>query len=158
MKTYRDNVAMLISNSSGKLLACHRADKRGVWQLPQGGIEAGELPLEAMYRELREEVGICDIEVVGRLPGRIKYDWPKGLMPDSPYCGQSQIYFLLRLADGIAPDLTRCRPAEFDDYKWLNVEEFLTLVDGFKRNAYVRAIGGLIKLYPGYMAESQVVV
>ena len=58
MPEFRPNAAALILNRSGELLVCERINDRGAWQFPQGGIDEGESALEAMYREVLEEVGI----------------------------------------------------------------------------------------------------
>ena len=55
---YRLNVAGILRNSKGKVLVGERLGKDGAWQFPQGGVDDGETALEALYRELEEEVGI----------------------------------------------------------------------------------------------------
>ena len=62
---FRENVAIIVSNSEGKVLLCARADNPGFeWQFPQGGIDKGESVLEAAYRELSEETGIKEVELI----------------------------------------------------------------------------------------------
>ena len=75
---YRPNVAMVVINSTNKVLICRRKNTR-TWQFPQGGIDNGEDIKKAMYRELSEEVGLskADVSLVGESEGTITYEIPK---------------------------------------------------------------------------------
>ena len=66
-REYRRNVAIVVVNHAGLVLACHRSDSTGIWQIPQGGIEEGESDEEAMHRELEEEIGTSDVDILGKL-------------------------------------------------------------------------------------------
>jgi len=78
---FRANVAMIVCNRLGKLLWTKRIGNDG-WQFPQGGMQPGESPEQAMYRELREEVGLCaaDVSVLGESQGWLRYRLPKRLI------------------------------------------------------------------------------
>ena len=78
-----------------------RRVNRDGWQFPQGGMNTDETPLEAMYRELREETGLLPehVEVLGATPGWLRYRLPRRCVRrgDRPVCiGQKQVWFLLR--------------------------------------------------------------
>ena len=56
----------IIFDEQGRVLLCHRRDK-DLWNLPGGGVESGELPTDAVIREVQEETGLE--AVVERLVG-----------------------------------------------------------------------------------------
>ncbi|HIE82962.1 MAG TPA: RNA pyrophosphohydrolase, partial [Dehalococcoidia bacterium] len=94
---FRPNVGIILMNNAGDVLLARRTGM-DAWQFPQGGIEFGELPDEAMYRELQEEIGLCDNEVrlIASTRDWLKYRLPKKFVRQSqrPLCiGQKQIWF-----------------------------------------------------------------
>ena len=101
---FRANVGIILANSDNKLMLGGRVGARG-WQFPQGGMEQGEEPIEAMFRELHEEVGLveADVEVLD-----VTSDWLRYKLPDKfirrhslPLCiGQKQRWYMLRLTSG----------------------------------------------------------
>lgn len=149
---YRKNVAIFVLNDEGLILACERSDVRGAWQLPQGGVEPGESPLEAMYRELLEEIGCCEVEILHQLEEAIRYDWPPQHQ-EKGYIGQEQVYFLVRLKPGAAIDLERAESPEFQSIEWINAAEFSLRAGGFKREAYLLALERLLQALPGTIRE-----
>ncbi len=147
-KIFRKNVAVFVLNASGKILCCHRSDIEGAWQVPQGGIEADETEEEALFRELDEEIGTNDVEVLSKLPTPIRYEWPKELH-NRGFHGQEQVYFLVRLKNEEAINLQKNEPhIEFDKYEWLNAKDFLSRVSGFKKDAYQLALQMFQDHYP----------
>ena len=100
---FRENVAIIVCNSEGKVLLCARADQKGYdWQFPQGGIDIGESVLEAAYRELREETGITDVDFIKEMPEGVKYYFPDAVKikfskNGQQNVGQNQHYVLFRL-------------------------------------------------------------
>ncbi len=147
---YRRNVAIVVINEQGKLLACERSDLPGVWQLPQGGVEEGESEEKACGRELKEEVGIERFELIGCLPEKICYDFPEKHPQWREYVGQEQSYFLVRVNGSPVIKLNCQEKAEFRASEWLSVEEFLSRLSGFKTAAYTKGILGLKQLYPDF--------
>lgn len=98
MKTYRKNTAAIILNAENEILLFQRADLPQIWGFPQGGIETSETPEQAVVRELEEEIGTQDFEIIGKYPELLRYDFPEGMtFPDWSYDGQEQQYFLIRL-------------------------------------------------------------
>ncbi len=148
---YRANVGIILSNHAGRLLWARRIGQEA-WQFPQGGIQACETPMEAMYRELREEIGleINDIKIIGRTRGWLRYRLPEKLIRrgSGPLCiGQKQVWFLLRLMcdeSHVCLDLTD-KP-EFDSWRWVTYWHPLREVVPFKRRVYQRALHELAPL------------
>ena len=147
MTIYRQNVAIVVLNLAGLILACQRADKYKGWQLPQGGIELNESPLDAMFRELKEEIGTNKVEVIGQLPHTITYDWPSELKYRG-YHGQEQYYFLVRLKEEHAVCLSTATSNEFDNFEWLGMGDFSKRIIGFKKDAYMQALEQLSRQFP----------
>lgn len=145
---YRPNVAIVLIKDDRTVFWAHRAANDG-WQFPQGGMRTDETPIEAMYRELREETGLRShhVEVLGSTPGWLRYRLPKRyLRHDSrPLCiGQKQVWFLLRmLTDDSDLDLERSQPPEFCDYRWVDFWYPVQHVIPFKRKVYQRALAML---------------
>ena len=143
-KNYRPNVAAIIVSSSypeeKKIFVAERSDISGMWQFPQGGIDAGETPEEALFRELEEEIGTAEIEVIGEYFDWISYDFPKHIAKKMhPYCGQTQRYFLVRLKDETLVNLETEHP-EFKDHRYIDVDSVLDLVATFKKPVYEQVI------------------
>ena len=98
---YRANVGIVVCNNKKKVLWAKRTNE-DAWQFPQGGINEGESPKEAMFRELKEEVGLepSHVEIIARTKDWLRYDVPKNWIRKDwrdRYKGQKQIWFLLRL-------------------------------------------------------------
>jgi putative (di)nucleoside polyphosphate hydrolase len=151
-RKYRKNAAAFVINQSGQILACRRADKYHSWQIPQGGVDAGESLEEGMLRELEEEIGTRDVEVIGALPQPIRYDWPPHVQKHG-YHGQEQHYFLVRLRAETKINIQAHLPAEFDQTDWVGAQEFLNRLDGFKAAAYTEALQQLKTKYPDTFAD-----
>lgn len=140
---YRPNVAGILQRpSDGSILICERLSPPGAWQFPQGGVDKGESPEQALRRELEEEVGIkeADYEVVEQRGG-YRYEFPGGVLKWGKYGGQEQTYFLcrLKLAD-VAIDVDRPH-REFSSYRWIRPEEFeLGWLPLFKREVYAAVL------------------
>ena len=147
-KSYRKNVAAIVLNNSGNILLCERSDIPNAWQVPQGGIDEGEGVEEALLRELEEEIGNKDVEIIDRLPYTIKYDWPEELHRNG-YCGQEQIYFLVSLKDENKIDLeANDEHQEFVSFEWVSLEVFFERVSSFKKDAYKKAMSDFLERNP----------
>jgi putative (di)nucleoside polyphosphate hydrolase len=136
----------MLTNEHGQLLWARRVGGRDAWQFPQGGISAGESPLQALYRELYEEVGLSPeaVEVLGSTKGWLRYRLPTQFVRASqkPRCiGQKQKWFLLRLLeDDAAVQLNLNEKPEFDHWQWVSYWYPLNQVISFKREVYRRAM------------------
>ncbi|MEE3743925.1 RNA pyrophosphohydrolase [Campylobacter porcelli] len=143
-KRYRPNVAAIILSPSYplecKVFIAQRYDISGAWQFPQGGIDEGESPKEALFRELEEEIGTSEVEILCEHPKWLEYDFPENIAKKmAPYDGQIQRYFLVRLKPNAKIDLATKHP-EFDDYCFLPVNDVLSKVNHFKKGAYAKVL------------------
>lgn len=148
---YRPCVGLALFNAEGLVFIGRRADKTKrehvapghAWQMPQGGIDAGETPLAAARRELREETGVTSAELIGELPGWLSYDLPVDIGNEAwkgRWRGQAQRWFAFRFTgkddeidilntpDGHKP--------EFDGWRWARLEETPELIIPFKQGVY----------------------
>jgi putative (di)nucleoside polyphosphate hydrolase len=142
---YRPNVAIVIVNAKNQVFWGKRVREHS-WQFPQGGINPGETPERAMYRELHEEVGLepKHIRILGRTRDWLRYEVPQHWVKREwrgSYRGQKQIWYLLRLVGRDTDVSLRAseRP-EFDAWRWQDYWVPLDTVIEFKREAYRRAL------------------
>ncbi len=140
---YRPNVGAALFARDGRVLIGRRADLPAdseVWQLPQGGIDEGEQPADAVMRELAEEIGTANAEIIGQHPDWLSYDLPPELVGRAlggRYRGQRQRWFALRfLGKDDEIELDRHKPAEFDAWRWVALDRLTTLRVGFKHDIY----------------------
>lgn len=142
---FRKNVGIVLVNETGDVLLARRTGM-DAWQFPQGGIDPGESAEEAMYRELREEIGLRDyeVELVARTRGWLKYRLPKKFVRQGqvPLCiGQKQIWFLLRLlVNEKQIVLDACANPEFDQWEWVPYWAPIKKVVAFKEEVYRKAL------------------
>ena len=145
---YRRNVGAALFNHQGKVLIARRAGlprtASHAWQMPQGGIDRGEAPEQAVLRELGEEIGTSHAEIIGLHPHWLCYDLPGPRR--GRYRGQAQIWFALRFL-GTDTDIRLDATAhiEFDQWRWADLAELPALVVPFKRPVYevvARAFAG----------------
>ena len=137
--TYRANVAAILRNQRGRILVCERLGVRDAWQFPQGGIDEGETPEQALERELWEEVGVTatDIAVVER-KGPYRYLYGNGRIKRG-YHGKEQLYFLCDYAGPDAGINVDTKHPEFQAFRWIAPEDFqLAWLPEMKREVYRR--------------------
>lgn len=142
---YRLNVGIILVNAHGRVFWGRRSG-HDAWQFPQGGLAAGETAMEAMYRELKEEVGLDkeDVEVLGSTRRWLKYRLPKQYLRHGSLplvIGQKQKWFLLKLvASEQKLRLDLSDSPEFDSWRWIDYFEAQDNVIFFKRQVYVQAL------------------
>ncbi|MDD5053368.1 MAG: RNA pyrophosphohydrolase [Sulfuricurvum sp.] len=143
-KFYRPNVAAIIVSSdypkTKDIFIAERSDLVGVWQFPQGGIDEGETSEEALFRELKEEIGTKKVEIIAEYPEWIAYDFPPHVAAKmAPYAGQKQRYYLVRLKSEAVINLETKHP-EFKAYRFVNIDELLGHIAHFKKAVYEQVI------------------
>jgi putative (di)nucleoside polyphosphate hydrolase len=132
----------VVRRADGQVLAFERADTPGAWQLPQGGIETGELPQQAAWRELEEETGLTSrhVRLVDEPPTWTIYEWPQS-MRRSERIGQAHRWFVFEpLTDEIAPSPDG---SEFIAWRWMTTAELIAGVVDFRRVPYTQALRAL---------------
>ncbi|MDT0137377.1 RNA pyrophosphohydrolase [Acidovorax sp. PRC11] len=150
---FRPNVGIILLNQRNQVFWGKRIRTHS-WQFPQGGIDRGETPEQAMYRELHEEVGLhpCHVRVVARTRDWLRYEVPdRYIRRDARghYKGQKQIWFLLQLV-GHDWDLNlrATNHPEFDAWRWNDYWVPLDVVVEFKRGVYEMALTELARFLP----------
>ena len=142
---YRPGVGIVLLNTHGEVFVGRRTDqKEDAWQMPQGGIDEGETPQQAAMRELKEEIGTDDVDVIAESRGWFQYDVPPELAPKrwaGRWKGQRQKW-LVMLFRGTDEDikLPGAHP-EFDAWRWVPVKDLPGLAVSFKRQLYLDVVG-----------------
>ena len=141
---YRPSVGMMLFNRDGLVFVARRIDTPGdAWQMPQGGIDAGETPDEAVLRELTEETGTANAEIIAESGNWLTYDLPENLAKTpwgGRYRGQRQKWFALRFTGTDSDiDIETAEP-EFNAWKWVALDEVPRLIVGFKRPVYEKIV------------------
>ncbi len=152
---YRPCVGVMVINRDGLVWAGRRIPEENseydgsplLWQMPQGGIDKGEEPLEAAWRELYEETGIKSASLLAEAPDWINYDLPAqliGIGLKGKYRGQTQRWFAFRF-EGSEDEIAINPPpgghaAEFDAWEWKRMEELPELIVPFKRDVYLKVV------------------
>ncbi len=140
---YRPCVGAVLFNDLGQVLIARRIDSgaKESWQLPQGGIDDGEDPAEAVLRELEEEIGTDKFRLIGEYPHWMKYDLPPhliGVALRGRYRGQSQRWFALRFTGSVDDiRLDHDGHPEFDAWRWASLKELPAIAVDFKRPTYI---------------------
>ena len=152
---YRPNVGIILANQKNEVFWGKRVNQHA-WQFPQGGIKHGETPIQAMYRELEEEIGLHSdhVRVLGRTREWLRYEVPEKWLrhakegnPDlagqgrGAYRGQKQIWFLLRMTGRDCDvSLRASGHPEFDAWRWHDYWVPIEAVIDFKREGYRQAL------------------
>ena len=143
---YRRGVGAVILNREGRIFAGQRRDAMfDAWQMPQGGIDEGEAPLEAVLREVREETGIDPrkLELLGETREWIRYDVPPELVPNlwgGRYRGQEQRWFAFRFLGSDEDIDIETEHPEFRAWRWMDPDELLANIVPFKRDLYAHVL------------------
>ena len=141
-KGYRPAAGVMLLNREGKVFVGQRIDNTlDAWQMPQGGLDGDEDPLDGAYRELEEETGIGreHVEIIARAPEPLYYDLPPELIGKvwkEPWRGQRQIWFLARFTGEDSDVNIRTADPEFRDWKWAEPRDLPGMIVPFKEQLY----------------------
>ena len=143
-KNYRPNVAAIVLSAKYPLkceiFIASRTDVENAWQFPQGGIDEGETADEALYRELEEEIGTRDIEIIAEYPEWVSYNFPPAIAKKMyPFDGQIQKYYLVKLKKGAKVNINTEIP-EFSEYKFVPTKNIYDYITFFKRTVYKQVL------------------
>ena len=136
----RQGVGIIVLNNDNKVFVGKRKDNPiDKWQMPQGGIDVNETPLNAMRRELKEETSIKKIVILKEIESWLEYELPPNLLGKiwkGKYRGQKQKWFLMRYL-GRDDDINiKTDKPEFLDWKWIDLDQITDVVVGFKLHVY----------------------
>ena len=150
---YRSNVGIMMVNKQGYVFVGQRLDNnQNAWQMPQGGIDAGEDPETAAYRELLEETGVKkqDVRFVASSSQWLSYDLPEDLIPilwNGKFRGQKQKWFLFKfLGEDVDINIATEHP-EFSKWKWISKENLLKEIVPFKKSVYENVLKEFKNIY-----------
>ena len=135
---YRPNVGIMLVNNQHQVLAGEVIHRPGKWMMPQGGIDRGETPRQALKRELIEETGIefGEVSLLEENPDWINYQFRKPLLKDGQlYIGQRQKWFLLEY-NGPVPDAHEMIDREFSMFEWVEKDWLIEHTTTFKKDMY----------------------
>ena len=149
---YRRGVGIVLLNAASQVFVAQRIDSpEPAWQMPQGGIDKGEEPLAAAWRELQEETGVKSAELLAETPGWLRYDLPRALVPNiwkGRYRGQEQKWYAFRFTGDDSEIVIDGEHAEFSEWRWADLLQAPQFIVGFKRPLYedvVKAFAHLVR-------------
>lgn len=142
---YRPCVGLMLLNERGQVFVAQRVDVRGsaAWQMPQGGIDPGEAPRDAALRELAEEIGTDEAEILAESRHWHAYDLPAHLVPriwGGKYRGQKQKWFALRFLGRDEDIDLEAHSPEFRAWCWADPERLPEIIVPFKRDVYTKVM------------------
>jgi len=133
---FRAGAGAVIINNKGLVLALERINIPGAWQLPQGGLEAHEEPIQGALREVAEETGIvAGLEFLDSYPEPLVYELPVDARSEKTGRGQVQYWFLFRYP-GPADAIDLKKGGEFRSWKWTRFDDLLNLAADFRKPVY----------------------
>lgn len=137
---YRNGVGVMLLNRDAQVFVARRIDTTSeAWQMPQGGMDPGETPLQAALRELKEEIGTDNAELIRESADWYTYDLPDDLIGKlwgGKYRGQRQKWFAMRFLGQDADVNLLTHHPEFCEWKWIDMRMLPDIIVPFKRNLY----------------------
>ncbi|MDZ4735927.1 MAG: RNA pyrophosphohydrolase [Rhodospirillaceae bacterium] len=151
-RLYRPCVGIMLLNRASEVLVAQRLDMTShAWQMPQGGIDRGETPIKAAWREMREEIGTDRASLLAESRDWLRYDLPDNLASTlwgGRFRGQEQKWFAFRFeGDDSDIDIATRRP-EFSSWKWVRMAELPAVIVPFKQQLYRDIVSEFAYLAP----------
>ncbi len=147
----RKGVGIALLNNNNQIFVAKRIDNPyNFWQMPQGGIDVGEEPLEAAFRELKEETSIKSVKLIREVNNEITYHLPDnllGIIWKGKYKGQSQKWFIMKFFGNDNEINLKTKHPEFLEWKWINIEKITDKVVDFKLHVYEKIKIELMNMY-----------
>jgi putative (di)nucleoside polyphosphate hydrolase len=136
---FRAGVGAVIARQDGHVLVLERSGVAGAWQFPQGGLEEGEEPEQAVYREVHEEVGLTreSLELLDALPDLTAYELPVNARSSKSGRGQTQYWFYFALV-AAETAIRLPRRGEFRAWRWAEFDDVVRSAVEFRRRVYAR--------------------
>ncbi|MBU0724353.1 MAG: RNA pyrophosphohydrolase [Alphaproteobacteria bacterium] len=157
-RLYRPGIGIMLINHDGRIFVARRIDMVSeAWQMPQGGIDEGEDPSVALFREMREEIGTDKAEILAVSDDWYRYDLPADLRSrlwGGRYVGQRQKWYALRYLGSDADINIATEEPEFMDWKWAPSAQVPELIVPFKRPLYRELMGELMAKLPASLVLS----
>jgi len=137
---YRNGVGIMLFNGNGEVFVARRIDMTSeAWQMPQGGMDPGETPIQAALRELKEEIGTDNVELLRESADWYTYDLPDelvGKLWGGKFRGQRQKWFAMRLLGTESEIDIATHEPEFSEWKWVDPRLLPDMIVPFKRKLY----------------------
>ena len=142
---YRLGVGLVIFQSDKKIFTGRRLDNTSAWQMPQGGMDENEVPLETAYREMFEETGISKdkVSLVGITKKWYRYDLPSEIQSrfwGGKYRGQSQKWFLFEFIGEDTDINISTKTPEFCEWRWSSIDDLIEKIVPFKMELYKKVL------------------
>ena len=149
---YRKCVGMMIINKQKKILVGRRLDHpSGFWQMPQGGIDNYEIPEEAVWREMMEEIGTNNASLIKSSKQWINYEIPQETLDTLPwgkkYIGQTQKWFAFKFLGKDSEINVGTDNPEFSEWKWSNHNLLVENIVPFKRKVYAKVLDEFFDIF-----------
>lgn len=143
---YRSGVGIMLINTKKEIFVGKRIDNNSdAWQMPQGGIDAGEDEDLAMFRELQEETGIKQesVKMIGKSKEHFYYNLPYKLQKKfwgGKYLGQKQRWYIAEFIGDESKINVATEDPEFSEWKWIDNTIIIDSIVNFKRDLYKRVL------------------
>ena len=136
----RNGVGIIVLNKENKIFVAKRIDNpKNFWQMPQGGVNKGEKLLSAALRELEEETGMKEVELIQEIDGTMTYELPPhllGIIWKGKYKGQKQKWFIVKFEGEEKEINIKTKKPEFLEWKWISIDKITDKVVNFKFKVY----------------------
>ena len=136
----RLGVGIILLNKDNEVFVGKRKDNPiDKWQMPQGGIDNNEKPLDAMRRELEEETSVTNIKILKEVNSWLEYELPPHLLGKiwkGKYRGQTQKWFIVRFIGNDKEINLKTKKPEFIEWRWISHKLLTEVIVDFKKNVY----------------------